>query len=131
MENSRKICLPRQAKPAAEEASPAAVGKLLYEATCKCSFSQSFFAILIPFSLSSASQARARISLKQFWYLPPEREISYTNQQKPKVPRVSVKAEYFNMKSTTIYILLNYEEPKLANCLIYKAIENASKFYPI
>jgi hypothetical protein len=86
---ARKIrgkCLPRQAKPAAEEASPAAVGKLLYDATCTCNFSQSFFAILIPFSSSSASQAWARISLKQFWYLPPEREISYANQQKPNVP---------------------------------------------
>lgn len=76
--------LPRQAKPAAEEANPAAVGKLLYEAMCTCSFSQSFFVILIPFFSSSMSLARERISLKQFWYLPPEREISYTNQQKQR-----------------------------------------------
>uniref|UniRef100_A0A7C9E5J5 Uncharacterized protein n=1 Tax=Opuntia streptacantha TaxID=393608 RepID=A0A7C9E5J5_OPUST len=66
----------RQAKPAAEEAKPAAVGKLLYEAMCTCKFSQSFFAILIPFPLSSTSVARLRISRRQFWYLPPARDIS-------------------------------------------------------
>jgi len=75
-------CIPRQANPAAEEANPAAVGKLLYEAICKCNFSQSFSAILIPFSSSSTSLARLRISLRQFWYLSPEREISYSNRQK-------------------------------------------------
>ena len=74
--------LPRQAKPAAEEAKPAAVGKLLYESIYTCNFSQSFFAILIFFSLSSTSLARLRISLKQFWYLAPERDISYTNQKR-------------------------------------------------
>ena len=78
--------LPRQAKPAAEEANPAAVGKLLYEAMCTCNFSQSFFVILIPFFSSSILLARERISLKQFWYLPPEREISYTNQKKQRNP---------------------------------------------
>jgi hypothetical protein len=77
-------CLPKQASPAAEEANPAAVGKLLYEAICKCNFSQSFSAILIPFSLSSTSLARLRISLRQFWYLPPEREISYTTSKNEK-----------------------------------------------
>jgi len=72
--------LPRQAKPAADEASPAAVGKLLYEAMWTCNLLQSSFLILIPFFSSSTSQARVRISLKQLWNLPPEREISYTNQ---------------------------------------------------
>jgi len=80
-EKTRLTCiLPRQAKPAADEASPAAVGKLLYEAMWTCSLLQSSFLILIPFFSSSTSQARVRISRKQFWNLPPEREISYTNQ---------------------------------------------------
>jgi len=80
--NSRLTCvLPRHAKPAADEASPAAVGKLLYEAMCTCNLPQSSFVIFIPFVSSSTSQARARISLKQLWNLPPEREISYTNQR--------------------------------------------------
>ena len=72
--------IPRQAKPAADEASPAAVGKLLYEAMCRCNLAQSSFVIFIPLFSSSTSQARARISLKHLWNLPPEREISYTNQ---------------------------------------------------
>lgn len=46
---------------------------------CRCNFSQSFLAILIPFALSSTSSPRLLISLKQFWYLLPEREISYTS----------------------------------------------------
>lgn len=73
--------LPRQAKPAAEEANPAAVGKLLKDAICRWSFSQSFFSILRPFSLSSKSLARRRISRRQFWYLLPDREISYIKRQ--------------------------------------------------
>lgn len=68
--------LPKQARPAAEEAKPAAVGKLLYEAMWTCNLSQSSFLILTPFSLSSKSRARFLISLRQLWNLPPNSEIS-------------------------------------------------------
>lgn len=104
--------VPKQARPAAEEARPAAVGKLLYEAICRWSFCQSSFLIWIPFFLSSTSWARTRISLKQLWNLPPWRDISYINHQKNirKLQLLKIKTERFMNSNLHISIspILNH-----------------------
>lgn len=69
-----------QAKPAADESSPAEVGKKLNETICAAS------------KKPISSTSREQVSLKQFWNKPQEREISYTSQQN-QIPQIKNRKE--------------------------------------